>query len=129
MQLTVTEALGGLPQRLCLAGCQHPAGYADPRQRTVVRPVQAQRAGAGVTAAPGTRVARRTGRKGDADMAASIPTVTVADPCGHCDLRDSRRRRGQGGGRLVRTPSPRLLCLAAVRSVRHRRTATWEEAR
>lgn len=94
MQLTVAEALGGLPQRLGLAGCQHPAGYADPRQRAVVRPVQSQCAGAGVTAAPGTGVARRTGRKGVADMAASIPTVTVTHPCGHCDLRDTGHGRG-----------------------------------
>lgn len=64
MQLTVTEALGGLPQHPCLAGRQRPAGYADPCQRPVVRPVQPQCAGAGVTAAPGTRVARRPGRKG-----------------------------------------------------------------
>lgn len=108
----------------------------------------------GQASPPGDR-----GGTADGGMAASIPTVTAAQSYGDCDLQDTHRAgagtaSGPGSGLLSPAASAagrepavgrpgqvpsrgissrrapgRLLCLAAVRSARHRQTATWEEAR
>lgn len=63
-QVPVAEAVGGERQRRGLRPGEQPAREPDPREEPVVRRVQPQRAGAGVTALPYDGFVPRCGGRG-----------------------------------------------------------------